>query len=69
MGCESNQENGTCHLVLASLVFVVSWAVPTWADHKGTLLATEVTGKEAPIGSPGTGILFRQPSAAIKDEN
>lgn len=69
MGCESNPGKWDLPFVLASVVFVVSWAVPTWTDHEGTLLVTEVTGKEGPIGSPGTGILFRQPSAAIKDEN
>lgn len=52
------QESGTCHLVSASLAtFVVSWAVPIRADRKGTLPVTEVTGKEALTGSPGTGML------------
>ena len=36
-------------------MLVVSWGIPKWVDHKGTLPATEVNVKKL-IGSPGTGM-------------
>lgn len=36
-------------------MLVVSWGIPKWVDHKGTLPVTEVNVKKL-IGSPGTGM-------------